>query len=96
MLNFISADFHKRCPRPHADNYQLVDVRSMAGPQPVGYEFVGLTGGKSVKRTVYKRAAYTGQHHLFHIGQLNSIIINVFAERSKQRRNRIGRRNKHR
>ena len=52
-------------------------------PESVGCELIRLAGG-SPKRTVHKRTAHTGQHHLLHIGQMDSVIIDILAERSEQ------------
>lgn len=96
MLYFIPVDSYKGGACSHADNYQPVDVRGMARPESVGYELIRLAGGKSVKRAVHKRTAHTGQHHLLHIGQMDSVIIDILAERSEQGSYRVGRRYEHR
>ena len=66
----------------HRDNDGVVELRFELCPETVGHELLRLGGGQSVDGGVDIGCAYTGEHYLFHIFQVDVVVVQVFAERT--------------
>ena len=90
MSDIITIALDNRRSRSTTHHHHSLEIHFITSTQAIGKKFRCLIGWQSIDRRIDISTSHACQHHLFHVFQMNAIVVKILAKGTIERSDRVG------